>query len=786
MKNTKITSKCLVLALAAAMAFLAASCGGGGGGGTPIVSFPSTTATVTGTIGSITADSGSLGRAAGEAGRTAMATATVVTDFSDFTVTAGGKTGTISGNKYTITNVPPGSNILVEIKKGKIHLKAYLPTVEAGKSITKAVSVTTTAAAVVWEEMGRPEGTSVENLESDADVANVAAAISAAIQDSNLVGTADTVLDAASVKTQITTAKNSKDETAPTISSIYPNGDVNKLSLNSTTVRILFNELMDTSATPTGISLTLKDTTADSATTTVSAPAVSWATDTKTLLINHATTMQPISEYTLTLTLDPTKFSDAPGNAMTTLPTSIHGATVSKTANTITVKFKTTGYYEAEEEEQNEFADIGAADTTFIMAFSGGTTIAGSGAAYAGMDACQACHDASTYVYYKLTNHATAFDRKAAGGSMSGRCASCHTVDGPQVPSYAAGIDSPTRSLTNGAFGLTATDYSAIASPDDVPTAMRSIQCENCHGPASRHIAGNAGDGDPDLIVNGDQAMSATTCAVCHDSPTHHMYVATWREGAHSVSSHSGSNCSPCHNGDGFLEFVGRLESDSTARTYDGEGTIEDPVYNVNCATCHDPHEEQDGAEHQLRFPAQDLCLKCHNTRGRTPGDSPHYSVQGSILNGWGGMTAAGKMYWSSTNGETAPDGVTTTAAYGPSMGTEIECVDCHMYDAGHGLDHSMTVHPEACAVCHSGQNSASVIGDKQASFQIKYDAVKARLDLAKADTSTFTAAQLIIYNNAKWNVDMVYRDHSKGVHNTLYVNKLMTEAGAMLTTLGY
>ncbi|MFH1538280.1 MAG: hypothetical protein ABIH66_04925, partial [bacterium] len=377
MKNIRITSKCLVPALVAAMAFLVASCGGGG---TPIVSFPSTTATVTGTISSITADSVNLGRAAGEAARSASATVTV-TDFSDFTVTAGGKTGTISGNKYTITDVSPGTNILVEIKKGKIHLKAYLPTVEAGKSSTKAVSVTTTAAAVVWEELGRPEGTSVENLESDADVANVAAAISAAIQDSTLIGTADSVLDAPTVKTQITTAKNSEDETAPTISSIYPNSDVNKLGLTSTTVRILFNELMDTSTTPTGISLTLKDATADSATTTVSAPTVSWASDTKTLLIDHGTTMQSISEYTLTLTVDPTEFSDVPGNAMTALPSSIHGATVSTTANTITVTFKTTGYYEAEEADQNEFTEIGATDTTFIMAFSGGTTIAGSGAA---------------------------------------------------------------------------------------------------------------------------------------------------------------------------------------------------------------------------------------------------------------------------------------------------------------------------------------------------------------------------------------------------------------------
>ncbi|MFH1537522.1 MAG: hypothetical protein ABIH66_01090, partial [bacterium] len=152
MKNIRIMSKCLVLALVAAMALHLASCGGGGGGGTPIVSFPSTTATVTGTISSITADSVNLGRAAGKAARTASA-ATTVTDFSDFTVTAGGKTGTITGNKYTIADVPPGKNILVEIKNGKIHLKTYLPNVEAGKSHTKAVSVTTTAAAVVWEEL---------------------------------------------------------------------------------------------------------------------------------------------------------------------------------------------------------------------------------------------------------------------------------------------------------------------------------------------------------------------------------------------------------------------------------------------------------------------------------------------------------------------------------------------------------------------------------------------------------------------------------------------------------
>ena len=136
-------------------------------------------------------------------------------------------------------------------------------------------------------------------------------------------------------------------------------------------------------------------------------------------------------------------------------------------------------------------------------------------------------------------------------------------------------------------------------------------------------------------------------------------------------------------------------------------------------------------------------------------------------------------------------------------MGTTT-CVNCHMYEA----DHTFKPNLKACEKCHAGMSGAAIVGAKQASFRQKigviagYDptsVIPAAANLisggvldryAKAAAAftagSLTTAQKTLYADAKWNLELVIYDGSKGVHNTAYINKLIDNASDMLTSLGY
>ena len=92
------------------------------------------------------------------------------------------------------------------------------------------------------------------------------------------------------------------------------------------------------------------------------------------------------------------------------------------------------------------------------------------------------------------------------------------------------------------------------------PNSMKlaNIQCESCHGPASAHM-GNVSDSK---MVS---SLSSDNCAWCHDSGTHHVDPEQWDVSVHASGNHlyaakggsrDRSDCTPCHNGQGFVEFV--------------------------------------------------------------------------------------------------------------------------------------------------------------------------------------------------------------------------------------
>jgi hypothetical protein len=135
------------------------------------------------------------------------------------------------------------------------------------------------------------------------------------------------------------------------------------------------------------------------------------------------------------------------------------------------------------------------------------------GAIFLGAESCKECHP-KTFDFWSGTNHAAAFDAllndRKPNTAFDAECVSCHTT----------GFEHPSgwRSET--------------ATPQ-----LAGNQCENCHGPASRHAA------DPDntefrklIKVTAEQAEKNNLCYKCHDEDNSRNFAFEkyWRQIAHN------------------------------------------------------------------------------------------------------------------------------------------------------------------------------------------------------------------------------------------------------------
>ena len=116
------------------------------------------------------------------------------------------------------------------------------------------------------------------------------------------------------------------------------------------------------------------------------------------------------------------------------------------------------------------------------------------GAKFVGAESCKTCHP-NTYMKWSSTKHAQAFESllhdPKPNTIYDAECVSCHTTG----------------------FEYT----SGWKSPEATPQ-LKGNQCENCHGPASRHVA------EPDdpsfrksLALSVEQITQNRTCYRCHD-----------------------------------------------------------------------------------------------------------------------------------------------------------------------------------------------------------------------------------------------------------------------------
>jgi hypothetical protein len=136
-----------------------------------------------------------------------------------------------------------------------------------------------------------------------------------------------------------------------------------------------------------------------------------------------------------------------------------------------------------------------------------------AGAGFVGAETCKRCHP-NTYMKWSTTKHAQAFialEHDPKPDTMyDAECVSCHTTG----------------------FEYTSGWRSEIATPH-----LKGNQCENCHGPASKHVS------DPDNLeyrrpmkLTAEQANKNGLCIRCHDednSPNFNDFAVHWSQIVH-------------------------------------------------------------------------------------------------------------------------------------------------------------------------------------------------------------------------------------------------------------
>jgi len=337
-------------------------------------------------------------------------------------------------------------------------------------------------------------------------------------------------------------------------------------------------------------------------------------------------------------------------------------------------------------------------------------------------------------------------------------------------------------------------------------TSVAFLTITGCEGPA-----GPAGADGVDGIDGTDGTDGNLTCLACHTQDNmdgiNDLFALSGHYAGGAVGyAGSRSSCSPCHSHELFMDYVNGYPAEN----------IENPTA-WQCGTCHGDHTSlEDGIEAPLRLDGavtsmvggisidlggpSNLCVNCHQskrgadtytsidtvwTEDSAGNDSidfvveegyvyinsshagPHYGTQAQLLLGISGY------------------GTESTMAH-----SDLGCVSCHMGEAS-DTEGGHSFHPNLAncnTSCHSSVTDITTfLSDYQTGFDARMEAIAEGLVAAGIFTEDHGIVKGIYPENvfkAFWNYRVLYSDHSHGLHNTTYVNTLLTSAETYLLGL--
>ncbi len=436
---------------------------------------------------------------------------------------------------------------------------------------------------------------------------------------------------------------------------------------------------------------------------------------------------------------------------------------------------------------------------------------------------CMTCHGGNPtftdiYARWEVSGHANIFNQQLSTSThYSTSCMKCHTT----------GYDHNVAAANNG-FDDVAASLGWTFAPPTSPAKWDSlvnfypglanfatIGCEMCHGAGNQHTQGGVAE---KIQVT----LDVGSCAQCHDEPWRHNRYAQYENSLHAEALWSGSfaqgassqnnslsNCIRCHDGVGFVNFTKGLTTNTT-------GMRKANQTHITCATCHDPHGNDN--EYALRdtpvgsdtlgngfaytaFGGKgQTCMNCH--KGRRDMESytaggvtsshwgPHHSTQTDVLLGMNVAEFGGGAYLSSSHKYAVGDA----------------CVDCHMYatvDTGNVNrdkvgQHSFKLynpdtdyyHTPACESCHGPKTSwddfqatADYDGDGTIeSIPQEIAGLETLLRIAlpptgvdDVDWQQIQALNVLSITQAYWNYMVIAYDGSKGMHNAKFAIDVLT-----------
>lgn len=365
------------------------------------------------------------------------------------------------------------------------------------------------------------------------------------------------------------------------------------------------------------------------------------------------------------------------------------------------------------------------------------------------------CHD-TINATFNQTGHSVAH---MVPGTNRSSCAPCHNVGLGKPSIY------PKTAYTN----------------TTLPEYLQNVTCQACHGPGSQH---EAAPFNQKLQTIG-LVMNASLCGSCHTGKvggTHHPTYDEWNLSGHAevgLPNYIKSNvqCANCHEAWMAMKY---LETGTFGTSF-RVGSEDAPLtWQISCPVCHDPHSIGVNGFAQLRVDTSDLCQRCHNAFGANytsePGTAPHHPM-GEMRN------------------NTAGYGVDRTST---SYMSGVNCFNCHMGIENAGLpNHTFDPNPTACLVCHDDSGLLPNLTSAEQA-QALIDSVEERTDGQLAmgkpllDDSIGVIDQMrgnrtgqnlddwmTQYKIAKFNLDTVDLDMSKGNHNPGLANELLTDSMA-------